>query len=389
MYLQDKATSPIPILPKAPSGVRRVVVRSLPLMLLPAALLLAPGSVSTSRAQENDPPQKNRNFVDLTPKMKAYLESLPERERKGIELLRRMITEGLKRSFIAREVEIRSRGGEREQWVRWSPRQGMRRESIRPAGAIFLDNLRKSYFFDPEKKQWLERDSVMPKPEGRIGDTLRKLYMGELKATLDGEDKVAGRDADIVRVGPPPGSRGMVRRFWVDRKTGIRLKSEEIAPDGRVVATSYFLSVDFSPKFRPDDFRPPENAIKIADKDRKIRTYRSLEEARAAGVTPPQPEYLPDGFSLRVIEVGDSGGRHERVTVRYGNGIAVISLVRTKTRHIPRPIREQLGKDNAGFIKNPKGEREKIFFWTEGEWSYWLLGPITEEQIKRVANSVR
>jgi hypothetical protein len=63
------------------------------------------------------------------------------------------------------------------------------------------------------------------------------------------------------------------RRFYIDQETGIRLKTEEVGPDGRVLSSSYFLSIDLSPAFTDADFARPTPA---AGRARGARTARQL-----------------------------------------------------------------------------------------------------------------
>ena len=343
-----------------------------------------------------------RGFREPTREMRERVRKLPEAERKGIELVQRMFTAGMKKAFIAREVTIRPGGPEIEQWVRWDPKRGMRRESVQAGGPIFMDNLEKSYHFDPRENRWYVRNSMLPRPEGRIGSTLYQLYEGGLKAEVTGEDVVAGRKAHIVSVTPPPGSKGPSRRFWIDRKTGMRLKNEEVGPQGRVFASSYYISIDLNPSFRPEDFTPPANAVPAPDWRMDRRVFKDIAEANRAGVSPRLPSYLPTGFTLRVIEEaefgrrgkedkreGNEGQRKTMITVRYGNGITVISLVQSHVRMLPPSLKEQLGNEEAAFIPLPNGGPDRMYVWRDGDRGYMLIAPLSEAEMKRIANSVR
>ncbi len=340
-----------------------------------------------------------RGFRAPSPEERERIKKLPEAERKGVELIQRLVTSGMKRAFIAREVTLKANGPEMEQWVRWDPKQGMRRESVQSGGAVFLDNLQKCYTFDPRNNRWYVRESMLPRPQGRIGDILRRLYQGELKATLTGEDTVAGRKAFIVSVAPSEGAKGPTRRIWIDRATGIRLKNEEIGPEGRVFVSTYFLTINFKPNFGANDFTAPDNAVPAPSRRMDRRSYKDLAEANRAGVSPPIPAYLPPGFSLRVIEVAEFGRRdkgddNERsrkpvITLRFGNGITLISLVQSHARMLPSNLIEKLGNEQAGFIANPHGGPERMYLWRDGDVAYMLFASLSEDEIKRIANSVR
>ena len=163
--------------------------------------------------------------------------------------------------FLAREITLTAGGKETEQWVQRQPQKGVRIQNLRPnAGDVLLDDYKNQWVYSAQTKQWARHESLLPKLHGRIQDVLERIKRGDLTAELMGQDKVAGRTTDIVRVGPPVGVSAPSRKFWIDKKTGLRLKMEEIGADGRVIASSYYVSVDPSPKFGPDDFAAPPQA---------------------------------------------------------------------------------------------------------------------------------
>lgn len=320
------------------------------------------------------------------------LERLPARERQGVELMQRMVLAGLTQPFIAREVSLSSNGHESEQWVRWDPRRGMRRESIRPEGGeLLLDNFDKAYLYAPKDHRWVMRDSVLPRPQGRIGDVMHRLYKGELHATVDGQDTIAGRPADIVRVGPPSGKGGPSRRFWIDRMTGIRLRMEEVAPNGRVLSSAYYLNVDLTPSFRPDDFNAPDRAIPVELLRGKRQKFANYAEASQRGFNPKQPNYLPGGFTLRQIEaVGDDIPR-ARVTQRFANGLTVLSLTQAPIGLLPKKLSNKVGANalQGVFVPGPRGGGERAYIWTDGMLNYALLGTLPDDEMRKIATSVR
>ncbi len=312
--------------------------------------------------------------------------------KRALEMMTRMIQATLQNTYQAREISSNANGRETEQWVRWDPKRGMRREAIRPDdGEVLIDNRKKRWFFSPKDKVWFESDSVLPKPGGRIKDVIRRLNNGELEAEVVGEDKVAGRLADIVRVAPPQGVEGSSRKFWLDRATGLRLKSEEMGMDGRVYASSYYISLKLSPRFSDKDFERPSGEIRPAmDREHAWgpkKRYTSIEEAVKAGVSVAQPNYLPAGFTLRQVEVG---GRDDNfITLRYANGLSVISLIQTPRMPLPPHLAEKFGEKGAGFVPNPRGGSDRMYFWRRGEKTYLLFTSLPDDQVKRIAKSVR
>lgn len=310
-------------------------------------------------------------------------------QKRVLEMLRRMVKAGFSNAFIAREVTFSPNGRETEQWVRWDPKRGMRRESIRPdKGEILIDNKERSWRYSPRERRWFERESFVPKPHGRIKDALKRISQGDLIASVEGEDRVAGRTADIVRVVPKQGIDGPARRFWLDRATGLRLKAEEVSPDGRILSSSYYLSLNLSPRFGEKEFDRPEGAISPEGRDNR-QEFLSREEAEKAGVNVASPGFLPPGFALSKVEVS----RKEPglfITQRFANGLTVLSLTQSPSRFpMPPRLAEKIGPAGKGFVPNPRGGSDRLYVWRSNDRTYFLFGNLSEDEMKRVANSVR
>ncbi|MCX6362077.1 MAG: hypothetical protein NT029_19950 [Armatimonadetes bacterium] len=83
---------------------------------------------------------------------------------------------------------------------------------------------------------------------------LRATATGRLKLRAVGTDEVAGRSADIVEIGGMP--RSAVRRLWIDRATGVRLRVDMLDELGATQTTSYYTQIDFGAKQDPALFSP-------------------------------------------------------------------------------------------------------------------------------------
>jgi hypothetical protein len=296
-------------------------------------------------------------------------------------LLRRMVDAEMRQAYVAREATFTADGPGTEQWVKHDPRRGVRRESIRPPGLIFIDNFKKLWRTSRPGSPFIESDSLLTKKDGRrMQDFAKRLFGRKLNVQIVGQDRVAGRTADIVTVSGPEGTAGPYRRFWVDRETGLRLRTEEVGPQGRVLSGSYYLSLDLSPTFEEDDFRPPAG-VKVVRDDHK--RFPTLEAAAKAGVTPRTPAYLPAGFALRQVDVAKQG---KIVTVRYANGLNALSLAESQ-EGLPGFLRSKLGSDGSGFVPLPRGQRGYI--WQSDGRTYFLIGGLSEDELKRIADSVR
>jgi hypothetical protein len=251
-----------------------------------------------------------------------------------------------------------------EEAVKHDPKRGVRRESLRPAGEIFVDNYSRSWLLSSRGKTLTERPSLAKR--AIVVDAVKRLLKQRLPVDIVGEEKVAGRVADIVSVtvnhNAPRGQAS--RRFWIDRETGLRLRSEDRGPGGRILASTYYLSVDLSPTFAPDDFNrpiPPPDFKTITEARRPIaatRTRPGRGSLQAAG-------YLPAGFRLRSIEVTrKSGGKRseQRISQRFDNSLSVLTLVQSDNLNLAkRAVNPEDKKKDSGFFALPRGQR--AYLW--------------------------
>ena len=363
-----------------------------------AALLASFAPAFPGRAQEPPRPHKPRH--DRKDNRKDDHKNAAA---DPVRLIERMVKAGVDKSFLGREITLTANGKETEQWIQRQPQKGVRIQNLRPnPGDVLLDDYKNQWVYSAQTKQWRQKESLLPKLHGRIQDVLERIRRGDLKAELLGQDKVAGRSADMVRVGPPLGVSAPSRKFWVDKKTGLRLKMEEIAPDGRILAASYFVFVDTSPKFGPNDFSPPPAGAPVSGEadahSRPLkagivrRTYKTFDEAAQAGAIPRRPGYLPTGFVLRVVEAAGSEkpDKNTRITQRYANGLTVLSLTQTGRKlPIPPRLAEGLGPNQTGFVTLRGTVRAYVWHDTTSGLFFALIGSLPDNQLKKIADSVR
>jgi outer membrane lipoprotein-sorting protein/DNA-binding CsgD family transcriptional regulator len=139
-------------------------------------------------------------------------------------------------------------------------------------------------------------------------------------ARLTGDEPVAGRDAFVLELGRMrcgivyPGSDGK-RILWVDKETGLLLKSEQYSLDGQLAYSSEVLGIDYN---LPIDegrfsFTPPPDAEVEDDRDQPLGVlysadtpapeYLSLDAAQEAATFPVlTPTFVPQGFELESVE---------------------------------------------------------------------------------------
>ncbi len=212
----------------------------------------------------------------------------------------------------------------------------MRLEFLSPesvGGRLMVDDGASFWQYEPSHHLVIRGPSFVHPPGGptRAEDVRRSSLVAVL-----GIEEVIGRQTVVVAMEPQAG--GSSRRYWVDRATGVTLRTEERDATGEIVFTSFFTRISFglnlpSALFR---FNTPSGA-------RVVSFYLSGDpldspEAlrRAAGFGATMPVSLPYGYRFR-------GGRIVRhgalttVSTSYTDGVRVLTVFQTPSSHMAFP----------------------------------------------------
>lgn len=303
------------------------------------------------------------------------------------KLLRRMVQAELSHSFLAQEVTVGRDGRTIEQWVKHDPKRGLRRESIKPGGILLIDNRRRQFLVQDKEKRYHEGKSQLAEIQKRFQAALKAgAGEGPLLAEYQGQDTIAGRPTDVLSVHLKQDQSGPSRRFWVDRETGLRLRTEERAPDGRILSNTYYLTLDLNPTFKDEEFAPPSIPAGFRHVINNQKSYETVEDAYKEGVVLKQPSWLPAGFTLRGITA--IKGNRPQTTINWGNGLTVISLVSAHGL-MPPVILKALNGMECGFFTPPPPKGERTYARKTPEGYTLVIGNLPDDQLKRIADSIR
>jgi hypothetical protein len=118
--------------------------------------------------------------------------------------------------------------------------------------------------------------------------------------------------------------------------------------------------------------------------------YLALDEAKAAGIEPRLPAWLPSGYVFESLDVM-AKGKHNVVHYRFSDGIEVISLFQCPPR-----VRLNPGTRLTHWVKLSVGRgywtrtaEGSVLSWKSGDWRFVLVGSVSDETLKRMAESVR
>lgn len=188
-----------------------------------------------------------------------------------------------------------------------------------------------------------------------------------------------GRDVDVVVLSPIHRDRP-TRRIWIDRETGVVLRSERIHPDGRLAQVTVFLSFQVMPRGWLNKTRLPANVnLREVPPPRQV-TLR--EAAKRLGST-PVPVVPPPGF--RPIAYYLTPGRQPILQAVYSDGLSVLLLTyrRGTIPNPPRGSRAIQGKNGPAWVV-PMGLRSLVH-WSYGGWLLTMVGEVSVDSLVRSA----
>jgi hypothetical protein len=117
------------------------------------------------------------------------------------------------------------------------------------------------------------------------------------------------------------------RKLWVEPGTGILLRDELYAPDGRLRSSSVYTSLKVGPQ-AAGQFAPPTGASSPdLTGPSSFAARASAAQVRAdTGSPAPQPGYVPPGYRPVLYGVVKTGSGRLMPAVRYSDGLAAFTL---------------------------------------------------------------
>jgi outer membrane lipoprotein-sorting protein len=274
--------------------------------------------------------------------------------------------------------------------VRFNPPNLYRREILGPAGEtvqLIVEDGRTEWIYDPARHKVWQAEPSDPLFK-RFGpeEELDRLSENYDVAIATGE-RVAGRATWLLTL-RARADEMLTRRLWVDRKSSLLLRSQAFLPDGSPADAMIFTRLQFGVAQDRTSFRfsPPAGSAvaKRAEPD-----YLALDEAKAAGVKPRLPAWLPSGYVFESLDVM-AKGRRNVVHYRFSDGIEVISLFQCPPRvrlnlgaRLSRRVKLSVGRGYR--TRAPEGN---VLSWNSGGWRFVLVGSASDETLKRMAESV-
>ncbi len=168
----------------------------------------------------------------------------------------------------------------------------------------------------------------------------------------------------------------------MDADKWIKLKTEDIAPDGTVVSTSYYTRINFVRSVAKEKFHlEPPPGVRVEQTHCRPQLM-PIEKARdKVSFRILEPGYVPPGFKLAGAAVMPFRGSH-LVALRYTDGVSSFSVFETPERILSRRFLERL---HEGPVRPGKG----VYSWRRDRLNLTIVGSIPSDRIRRIAYSVK
>ena len=282
--------------------------------------------------------------------------------------------------YCGREISIRS--GIRHN----GPEERIEYLSGPLSGVVVVARGGETRTYRPNTRQILVSRAASRRSEGEELELLLRNYA----VLAAGEGRVAGRPVNIVDLtSKHPGNPS--KRLWIDRETGIVLKSEDRSAAGELRSRMEFTEISYGKPAAGAAFEPTaDGGPRWVEKERDHEISRA-ELEKAVGIKVAFPQHVPAGYVLDSITLYSCECEcgHKAAHLRYTDGLNSISIYET-------PSHTSCSKHICSIHCAPNGRCEvrdarqaRVATTSSGGRSVVVVGDLPEEEIAKVAKSIR
>ncbi|RKU33882.1 hypothetical protein C6496_21210 [Candidatus Poribacteria bacterium] len=204
-------------------------------------------------------------------------------------------------------------------------------------------------------------------------------------------DPIAGQETDLVTVSPRFDARP-TKRLYLARDTGVILRIEDFAPDGKLRFMSVYTQISFEEEAVAQKLAEwNRNEKPPAEKRRRRSQPITLDEAKTVLEGKLiEPTYLPSGFQL--LETRYFKHRSETVYLRYTDGMLTFTVFESKRKQGNSRNSERGGVEHLQ-IQGIEARHEKrgpthILQWYISDLNFTVMGELRQDELIKVAESL-
>ncbi|MBI3998523.1 MAG: hypothetical protein HY355_05770 [Armatimonadetes bacterium] len=261
----------------------------------------------------------------------------------------------------------------------------MRLEFLSPegvAGRLVVDDGSQTWQYEPRLHLVIQGPSMAPSTEMAYERVLERYTL-----TLLGMEEVIGRPTVTLSVKPRQG-RGE-RRLWIDRMTGVALRTEERDPEAGLAAATYFTRISYGLNFPDAMFRPriPAGARVVVPTEAMGPLVPLALLRQKVRFDLQAPEALPGGFVLVGGEPVRSGpllAAH----LYYTDGARPVSLFIAPTAWLGPPGRGEAVTALGGQARTITWGATRLLQWESRGMRLTLIGPLPLADLITLAASI-
>ncbi|MDX1803119.1 MAG: MucB/RseB C-terminal domain-containing protein [Alcanivorax sp.] len=215
----------------------------------------------------------------------------------------------------------------------------------------------------------LENDEVGP---FNLGDRLAHDVPEQYNVLVDGDSRVAGRAATVLRVAPLDTHR-YGYRLWLDNDSHLMLKSETVDGSGVALERVEFVNLALAPSLKLKDFAVPES----------VREH-ALKQVPEQGLTRDihvRAHWLPKGFAALQEDWRRSGdGRQPVAAQGYSDGLATFTV-------FVEPVGDGSVEEGVSRV-GPTVAISRKLTAPSGGYLVTLVGEVPQATAERVVDSI-
>ncbi|MGC8669201.1 MAG: hypothetical protein ACP5VE_13905 [Chthonomonadales bacterium] len=294
------------------------------------------------------------------------------------------LRKGIRQPYTGEEITriLEGRLVESRQNVTYGGPGRIRMEYVSPPamkGEILLITGGRMYQYRPSRGDILDGMASGAELAERVREIAAGLRSGQITARVVGDELVAGVWTTIVEIRSIRSDEWFLR-FWIDPKTGVRLRFMRLDGQGRAMAETTFASITYLPSADGRLFSPA-SLPQVPHVPRLPNTppLASVEMAQAQVGYAIRVPALPDGYHLNGVWVAPDPVGRKTTILRYTDGVNNFALFET-------PLPAGRGRPNAAPWIRP---RLGVAHWTAYGLAFTLIGHLAPHEYRQIADSLR